>query len=132
MKLSRELEAQFLKREEQIETWTRRLSDGTTQEVTGPREIFIPVEHLAEAHGVMFLCPLCYTKNGGTVGTHSVICWFEGKVPDTTSPGPGRWTPAGSGLDDLTFVPSSTHPAVSVQLSGGCNWHGYVVAGDAT
>lgn len=131
MKLSHELEGQFLKREEKIETWTRRLKDGTTQEVTGPREIFAPVATLADADGVIFLCPLCYKKNGGTRGTHSVICWFEGKVPDETSPKPGRWTPSGTGLDDLTFVPSPTRPSVSVQLNGGCSWHGYVVAGDA-
>lgn len=86
-------------------------------------------DRLDGAHGVMFLCPLCYAKNGGPTGTHSVICWFEGRVPDSASPKPGRWHPAGTGLADLTFVPPG---AVSVQLLGGCGWHGFVRNGDAS
>jgi hypothetical protein len=81
------------------------------------------------AQGVLFLCPLCFKINNGPIGTHSVICWFKGRVSDDLEPGPGRWNPQGTTIDDLTFVPPG---AVSVQLLGGCNWHGFIVNGDAT
>ena len=82
-----------------------------------------------KAQGVMFLCPKCFHTQGGHIGTHSVICWFRGRgVPDATLPGPGRWNPSGTGLDDLTFVgPELT----SVQLTGGCAWHGHIAQGEA-
>jgi len=108
MKLS-ELEAQLL----------RRVDSGTYS--TAP----IP---LAEADGVMFLCPGCYRKNVGPVGTHSILCWFVGRVPDDVSPLPGRWIPAGNSVDDLTFVGPA---AASVQITGGCNWHGFIKNGEA-
>jgi hypothetical protein len=89
------------------------------------------VDTLAEAHGVMFLCPKCYATNGGEVGTHHVLCWFVGKVPDDADPKPGRWNPSGTGIDDLTFVGPG---AASVLLTSeeGCQWHGFVNNGDAT
>lgn len=87
------------------------------------------VQSLREADGVIFLCPLCFQANNGRVGTHSVICWFTGKVPDDVGPKPGRWNPQGDGLHDLTFIPPG---AVSVQLLGeGCQWHGFVANGEA-
>ena len=74
-------------------------------------------------------CALCFQKNGGNGGTHAVICWFKGKVADDVEPGPGRWNPQGTCLDDLTFVPPGP---VSVFLTGeGCKWHGFVKKGDA-
>lgn len=85
------------------------------------------VDTVAEAHGVMFLCPKCFRENGGPVGTHSVVCWFTG-VPDAVQPGPGRWNPSGTSVDDLTFVGPG---AVSVLLTVGCGWHGFVRNGDA-
>src|SRR5580658_9399428 len=75
---------------------------------------YVPL--LCWADGVLFLCPACYKKNGGPIGTHCVICWFAGKVPDSVEPGPGRWTPQGNRLDDLTFVPGTPPRAVSVWL----------------
>ena len=104
----RELDARFLK----------NLGNGGSQKV----------ETLSEADGIIFLCPKCFATNGGKVKTHSVICWFVGKVPDDLGPKPGRWNPQGTGLDDLTFVPPG---AVSVRLTGGCGWHGHVVSGAA-
>lgn len=90
------------------------------------------VETLAEAQAVQFLCPKCFEANGGPVGTHRVKCWFRGRgVPDDLDPKPGRWTPAGTGLDDLTFVPGDPPIAHSVQLRGGCNWHGFIENGRA-
>jgi hypothetical protein len=87
------------------------------------------VQSLAEADGVRFLCPLCFKVNGGRVGTHSVICWFEDRVPDDAQPGPGRWKPQGIGLEDLTFVVGKR--SNSVLLIGGCAWHGFITNGEA-
>lgn len=104
----RQLEAQFL-----------RYAAPTPEE---PHETHHYVDTLAEADGIMFLCPKCYPG-------HMVICWFVGKVPDHVTPKPGRWNPQGTGLDDLTFVPPGS---TSVLLLGSCNWHGFVKDGDAT
>lgn len=98
-------------------------------------------DQLAGADGVQFLCPLCFVKNKGRVGTHSVICWFS-HVPLHIDPKPGRWMPSGTGLDDLTFVPWAGH-STSVALNPDvpppkpgeidvCRWHGFVTRGDAT
>jgi hypothetical protein len=87
------------------------------------------IPKLEDAHGIYFLCPKCFTANGGPRGTHRVICWFRGCVPDELTPKPGRWTPGGRGLDDLTFVPGVPAMAVSVQLQGACWWHGHVRQG---
>lgn len=99
------------------------------------------VDSLAEADGVMFQCPKCALQcEAGTDGVrkffrgaHYVICWFVGKVPDDLDPKPGRWTPVGTGLDDITFMPGDPPRNVSVLLTGpGCGWHGHVVSGEAT
>lgn len=81
-------------------------------------------ESIEDAQGVLFLCPECFATNGGPVGTHSVLCWFLGRgVPDSESPGPGRWEPVGTGLHDLTLRNGSS----SIHLTGpGCGWHGFV------
>ncbi len=93
---------------------------------------FHDVEVLAEAHHVMFLCPLCFEKNGGSKGTHSVMVTFAGRdVPDEVgsrdSTGkPSRWTiVSGSGLDDLVLTPSILLNA-SQKPEVGCHWHGFV------
>lgn len=89
-------------------------------------------DDISKADGVQFLCPKCFVDNGNSdVGTHSIICWFSGKVGDAVDPKPGRWNPQGTGYDDLTFVPPG---AVSVLLPGphGCGWHGFVRNGEAT
>lgn len=83
------------------------------------------VESLADAQGVMFLCPKCFETNHGPVGTHGIICWFRNKgVPDSMSPGPGRWdVVSGTSLKDLTLSPSVLLPG------DGCEWHGWVKNG---
>lgn len=83
------------------------------------------VDTLAEANGVMFLCPVCFAKNNGPIGTHMIICWGP-SVPQDIRPGPGRWEMHGTGLEDLTLVAGSS----SVQLMGGCNAHFYIKNGD--
>lgn len=95
--------------------------------------IYRTVDNLIDADGIDFLCPKCFAANGNSnVGTHHVICWFVGKVADDLSPGPGRWTPEGTSLDDVTFIPSAGR-SHSVLLLGdeGCKWHGYVSNGSA-
>lgn len=142
MRLVPDLDARFIRHEVRVElrrfvkpeAFAARPSGPYTEddieERTGPVAYIPEVDSLAEADGVWFLCPKCYAENGGRIGTHSVICWFVGKVSDDVDPKPGRWTPTGTGLHDLTFVPSPER-SQSVLLTGGCLWHGFVVNGDA-
>lgn len=78
----------------------------------------------AEAEGLWLLCPECWDRNNGPVGTHGVLCWRP-CVPLSVTPGPGRWEFKGTGMDDLTLVAGSS----SVLLQGGCNAHFYVQGG---
>lgn len=79
------------------------------------------VPEASTAQGVMFLCPECYRRNSGPVGTHIVVCWFRDRgVPGEATPGPGRWHASGNSLDDLTLSPSISVP--------GC-WHGFIRSG---
>lgn len=125
-----ELEAHFLQFE-RISVPPDQYVDGILIP-SGKRDRYWRVESLVQAHGVGFLCPKCYAANKGPVGTHRVTCWFEGSVPDDARPGPGRWTPSGNGLADLTFVPGEKIKATSVLLKGGCAWHGHIIGGCAT
>lgn len=85
------------------------------------------VDTLAEASGVRFLCPVCFHKNGGAIGTHGVLVWFRDRgVPDALPPGPGRWAVSGTSIADLTLAPS-------IHLTtAACGWHGFVTAGYVT
>ena len=83
----------------------------------------------AEAQGIGFLCPACYVKNGGAVGTHLVWAGFHGRglkdhqASQSKSGGPSRWNVAsGSTFDDLTLTPS---------IDCAC-WHGFITNGEAT
>lgn len=96
------------------------------------RATFIEVDDIKQAQGVRFLCPKCYEANKGEVGTHLVICWSRSRgVPDEAVPQPGRWALEGTGIDDLTLNADPPSTARSVQLHGGCAWHGYVTKGEA-
>jgi hypothetical protein len=88
---------------------------------------FERVSSIADADGLWFLCPKCFRQNNGSVGTHGVLCW-KPTVPQTISPGPGRWNMEGTGFDDLSLVAGSS----SVLLTSGCRWHGFVRQGDVT
>lgn len=93
------------------------------------------VDRFDLADGIIFLCPLCFTNNGGSVGTHAVICWSRSRgVPDDLDPKPGRWKLVGTGLHDLTLDGDAPGGggARSVQLLGGCAWHGFITNGYAT
>ncbi len=75
-----------------------------------------------EADGLLFLCPVCFRANGGNVGTHSILCW-KPHIPETESPGPGRWSFTGTSLKDISLSPS-------VFLSGpGCGAHFHITNG---
>ncbi len=80
----------------------------------------------SEAQGVMFTCPLCEG--------HQVLCWFKDRgVPDSAEPGPGRWTPTGTSIKDLTLSPSvnldTKTPEFYQQYPNTCRWHGWVANG---
>ena len=83
------------------------------------------VESIDDADGIIFLCPVCFKKNNGPVGTHSVICW-QPHVPLTRSPKPGRWNFVGAGIHDLTLKAGSS----SIKLEGGCNAHFFIRNGN--
>ena len=90
-------------------------------------EWHIPCE-MAEADGVIFLCPKCFVDNKGPEGTHSVICWRP-RVPVGVPPAPGRWEFEGTGLTDLTLRASSS----SILLTGGgCAAHFFITNGSIT
>ena len=89
------------------------------------------VATLDEAQGLWFLCPVCFQRNGGAVGTHLVETTFRdrGASDDEGSHGrdgtPSRWGVSGSSFEDLTLTPS-------IDLgSGGCGWHGFITEGEA-
>ena len=91
------------------------------------------VESIAAAQGIKFLCPKCFAENGGEVGTHAVICWSRSRgVTEAEHPGPGRWKIEGTGFSDLTLNADPPGTNRSVQLNGGCNWHGFVTNGEVT
>lgn len=95
------------------------------------------VDRIEDAQGIEFLCPVCFVKNGGPMGTHGVICWSRSRgAPEDATPGPGRWQMVGAGLHDLTLngdaVGNPGAGARSVQLGGGCEWHGFITNGEVT
>ncbi len=105
MKLT-DLEPKFLKRENDHSFWFH----------TG----------IAEADGIEFLCPVCFQKNGGPVGTHAIICWTP-QVPQTTDPVPGRWNMQGTSFADLSLIAGSS----SVFLTtAACKAHFFVKSGE--
>jgi hypothetical protein len=89
---------------------------------------FETVGSLAEATSIIFLCPKCFEKNAGPVGTHSIRVDFIGRdIPDEVcmhndQGQPVRWHASGSGLEDLTLNPS-------ILLLKCCGWHGFVREG---
>lgn len=93
-----------------------------------PGKLWGRVDTLAEAQGIQFLCPKCFAENGGPVGTHVVACWFTNRgVSADEHPKPGRWNVSGTGFHDLSFTPPGAH---SIQITGGCNWHGFLENGE--
>ena len=87
------------------------------------------VDTLDEAQGIKFLCPKCFERNGGAVGTHIIVVWFNGRDVDAAAVPTPRWGVAGTGHADLTITPSISLESVD---KIGCQWHGFVTNGEAT
>jgi hypothetical protein len=97
------------------------------------KESWCDVARIEDAHGIEFLCPGCFEKNGGAVGTPVIVCWSRSRgTPDDARPGPGRWKMTGTAFDDLTLDADPPNSARSVQLTSGCRWHGFVTNGEVT
>jgi hypothetical protein len=131
MKLT-ELEPEFHRYESRGESIGIQQQDGTVLGAVKATQYLVPVERLEDAQGIMFLCPVCFQKNGGNVGTHSVDVTFRdrGATDEQGSHNnegkPSRWEVSGSGFADLTTNPS-------IHLAGpGCGWHGWIKNGDVT
>jgi hypothetical protein len=104
--------------------WWKDLNDeerGTigTREIEGPREYHVNVDTLAEAQGIRFLCPICFTNKEN--GVHSVLMPFA----ERGHTAPHMWNVSGSGYHDLSTTPSYL-------IVGGCNWHGYITNGEVS
>jgi hypothetical protein len=89
-------------------------------------DYFQEVPTLAEAHGIMFICP----KGLAAGDAHSIMVFFAGSsVPPRLGKNSKgvtvRWTASGTGLADLTLTPSVQ------EESGACLWHGHVTNGEA-
>jgi hypothetical protein len=83
-------------------------------------------EDVASASGLIMLCPGCFEKNGGAVGTHSALLWFRARaVPTHLQPGPGRWYATGTSIENLSLTPS-------VVIGDPACWHGWIRAGETT
>lgn len=111
--------------------WRGADGEGEFWSPTPHRYVMWDVTTLAEADGIMFLCPACFAKNGGAVGTHSVLVTFANRnVPDdagsrSADGKPTRWAASGTNLDDLVLTPSILLDA-SQKPEDGCHWHGFV------
>ncbi len=92
--------------------------------------LFRKTDKIEEADGVRFLCPVCWKKNGGPVGTESMICW-KPSVPQTISPSGGRWNLVGTGYHDLSLVAGSSS-ILTRNADGSEHWHGFVTGGEVT
>lgn len=108
------------------ETWNQR--GCPTKQKTGPRIYRQLVHTLPEAQCVVFLCPKCFADGAGKYGCHYCEVTFadRGVAPEMGSQNKGhptRWNVAGTGVHDLTTTPS-------IQLIGGCAWHGWITAGE--
>lgn len=89
----------------------------------GTRSWFETVQTLAGAHGVKHLCPVCFLKNDGPQGTHSIITPNRNAPPAWATA--GGWDMGGTGLEDLTVDPS-----IQVLGEGSCKAHFFIKDGE--
>lgn len=128
-----DLEPQFRRLDQRPESWTEAPPGEPDRVVHGLRSYHVAVHSIADAQGVEFLCPKCFADNNGPVGTHMVMLWSRSRgVPDDATPGPGRWTLHGTSYADLTVHGDPVGNPRSVQLNGGCGWHGFITNGEVT
>lgn len=95
------------------------------------RDLFAPVENLHDAHGISFLCPKSFAKNGGPKGTHSVYVWFAGspvppEIGHNKDGAPVRWNASGTSIDNLVLTPSILEQGDELPADHRCGWHGFV------
>lgn len=125
MKLT-DLQAEFVRYETRNEGSPHVKPEGGNWGDPYPHEAVIPVPDMASAQGMWLLCPVCFKKNGGPVGTHLIGVTFRNRGAldhqgsQSKHGGPSRWTVSGTGLHDLTVNPS---------VDCGC-WHGWIKNGD--
>jgi hypothetical protein len=99
-----------------------------------PAEYLHHVNTLDDAQGIVFLCPACFAKNGGSVGTHGIEVAFANRgVKDhqgskNREGKPSRWNAAGTNYSDLTTTPSILIDPAEPICPG---WHGYITKGEA-
>lgn len=85
----------------------------------------VPVPTIGEAQSIWFLCPKCVNSSG-----HMIECTIAGRgVEDACGSHnkagqPVRWSISGTDFSNLSLQPS-------VQIQGGCDWHGFVTNGEA-
>jgi hypothetical protein len=97
------------------------------------KRTYLRIDDIKQADGIQFLCPVCFERNKGKVGTHSIICW-QSNVPQTFTPIPGRWEFLGTGYNDLTLRAGSS----SISLDSkdefknptGCRAHFHITNGE--
>lgn len=76
------------------------------------KEYIIYIASLEGAQGLSFLCPVCFEKNKGSVGTHRVEISFAGKGAKDNQGSqdvdgkPLRWSVSGTDINDLTIISS--------------------------
>jgi hypothetical protein len=68
-----ELEPQFMRYE------TRIPEPETGRAPTDLQQYLHQVDTLSEAQGIQFLCPVCFLKNNGPIGTHLIEVSFAGR-----------------------------------------------------
>jgi hypothetical protein len=88
------------------------------------------VDTIQEADGIIFLCPVCWKKNKGPVGTESIICW-KPSVPQTVGPKGGRWNLVGTGFHDLSLVAGSSSILIR-NADKSEHWHGLIKNGEVS
>jgi hypothetical protein len=94
-------------------------------------KIDVHVSDINIATGITFLCPVCFKKNNGSVGTHGITVTFrDRRVPDELGSHnkeglPSRWAVSGTNYENLTLSPSID---ISQDLPG--EWHGFITNGE--
>jgi hypothetical protein len=81
------------------------------------------IDTITGADGVIFLCPVCFTKNGGPTGTHKIICWQPHVPLSPDMVGPGRWAFTGTGYPDLSLPSSVALPHCAADCKVPCMAH---------
>lgn len=111
-------------------TESRRRADDTHSvshhyaDSDGAMDAPLPQIEFRQAQGITFLCPACFRKNGGAIGTEQILVWFAGApIPADIEP-KHRWNAAATSFDDLTLTPS-----INVNNE---HWHGFITNGEVT